>query len=220
MELIIPLFSIIFINLLLSGDNALVIALACRHLPGDQQHKAVFWGGAGAIILRLMFVFVAAMLLKIPLLQFFGGFLLLWIAVKLTKGEHHTENIEAAHSLWGAVKTIIVADVVMSLDNVLAIVGVAKGNYLLLTIGLGISIPIIIWGSKFIIRLMEKWPVIVIAGAAFLGWVGGEMTVSDSRLAGTVHAYGFLHYGIPAVFAGIVLFFYYFVFQGGRVRVS
>ena len=219
MDFIMPLLSIVFINLLLSGDNALVIALACRQLQGDQQNKAVFWGGAGAILLRLVFVFVVAMLLRIPLLQFFGGFLLLWIAVNLTKGEQHTENIEAAHSLWGAVKTIIVADVVMSLDNVLAIVGVAKGNYLLLAIGLGISIPIIIWGSKFIIRLMEKWPVIIIAGAAFLGWVGGEMTVADPHMAGMVHAYGFLHYGVPAAFAGIVLFFYYFVFQGAKVRV-
>lgn len=219
MDFIMPLLSIVFINLLLSGDNALVIALACRQLQGDQQNKAVFWGGAGAILLRLVFVFVVAMLLRIPLLQFFGGLLLLWIAVKLTKGEHHTENIEPAHGLWGAVKTIIVADVVMSLDNVLAIVGVAKGNYLLLAIGLGISIPIIIWGSKFIIRLMEKWPVIIIAGAAFLGWVGGEMTVADPHLGGMVHAYGFLHYGVPAVFAGIVLFFYYFVFQGAKVRV-
>lgn len=206
MDLILPLFSIILINILLSGDNALVIALASRNLPEHQQRAAILWGGAGAIGLRIIFVFVATALLQIPYLQLIGGILLLWIALKLVSDDHQgTENIEASANLWGAVKTIIVADVVMSLDNVIAIVGVAKGNYLLLIIGLAISIPIIIWGSKLILYFIERWPIIITIGAAFLGWVGGEMFVSESHIAHYLEVYPALHWGIPTLFAIIVL---------------
>lgn len=206
MEYVVALFSIILINMLLSGDNALVIALASRNLPTEQQRRAIVWGGAGAIGLRMIFVFVAAALLQVPYLQLVGGLLLLWIALKLINGDHgEPEDIQAASDLWGAVKTIIIADVVMSLDNVIAIVGVAKGNYILLAIGLAISIPIIIWGSQIILHLMERWPAIVTLGAAFLGWVGGEMFVSEKHIAHYLEIYPILHWAIPALFAGIVL---------------
>lgn len=206
MDYILVLFSIILINMLLSGDNALVIALASRNLPPEQQRSAIIWGGMGAIGLRMVFVFVAAALLQIPYLQIAGGLLLLWIALKLIAGDHdETKNIEAASDIWSAVKTIIVADVVMSLDNVIAIVGVAKGNYILLAIGLAISIPIIIWGSKIILHLMERWPMIVTFGAAFLGWVGGEMFVAEGHIAHYLELYPALHWGIPGLFAAVVL---------------
>lgn len=211
MDYIFVLFSIILINMLLSGDNALVIALASRNLPHEQQKSAIIWGGAGAIGLRMVFVFVAAALLAVPYLQLAGGLLLLWIALKLIAGNHdEPAHIEPAADLWSAVKTIIIADVVMSLDNVIAIVGVAKGNYILLAIGLAISIPIIIWGSKIILYFMERWPVIVTLGAAFLGWVGGEMFVAEKHIAHYLELYPLLHWIIPALFAVVVLMVDYF----------
>ncbi|MCX7780525.1 MAG: TerC family protein [Negativicutes bacterium] len=206
MEYIFPLFSIVFINMLLSGDNALLIALASRRLPPEQQKTAILWGGAGAIGLRLVFVFVAARLLKLPYLQLLGGFLLLWIAIKLISGDRdEVKSVEASHDLWGAVKTIILADVVMSLDNVIAIAGVARGNYFLLALGLAISIPVIIWGSRLILHLMERWPVIITLGGAFLGYVGGEMAVADDKMLPILEAYPILNYGMPALFALLVL---------------
>lgn len=206
MEYVFALFSIILINMLLSGDNALVIALASRNLPPEQQRLAILWGGAGAIGLRMIFVFIAAALLQVPYLQLVGGILLLWIALKLISGDHgETEDIQAASDIWTAVKTIIIADVVMSLDNVIAIVGVAKGNYILLAVGLAISIPIIIWGSTIILKLMERWPIIVTLGAAFLGWVGGEMFVAERHITHYLELYPIMHWAVPALFAGIVL---------------
>ncbi|SDF22000.1 TerC family protein [Sporolituus thermophilus] len=200
------LFSITTINLLLSGDNALVIALASRNLPARQQRSAVFYGGAGAIILRIILTFIAIFLLQIPYLQLLGGLLLLWVAIKLISGEEKThEEIEAASSLWAAVKTILVADLVMSLDNVLAIAGIAKGNIPLLVIGLGISIPIIIGGSRAIMLLMERWPVVILFGAAFLGWTAGEMVLADKQVGIWLAAYPWAHWAIPALFAAVVV---------------
>jgi YjbE family integral membrane protein len=219
MEYIFTLFSIMLINMLLSGDNALVIALASRNLPQEQQKAAIFWGGAGAVGLRMIFVFIAAILLKVPYLQLLGGILLLWIAIKLITGDHEEEKeIEGAQSIWGAVKTIIIADVVMSLDNVIAIVGVAKGNFILIAIGLAISIPIIIWGSKLIIHLMERWPIIVTLGAAFLGWVGGEMSVSDQKVHSILAMYPLLHWLVPAAFAVIVLAVNYIIKAKSKMK--
>lgn len=206
MELLVPLFSIIMINLLLSGDNALVIALACRALPKEQQKKAIFWGGAGAVGLRILLTLFAIILLQVPYLQFAGGLLLLWVAVKLMKGEHEShEDIKAASTIWDAVKTILIADLVMSLDNVIAIAGVAKGHLGLLIIGLAISIPIILWGSRLIMSLMEKWPVIITAGAAFLGWTAGEMMTGDTKIEQLLVPYTWAHWLIPLSLAIFVI---------------
>jgi len=205
MEYFVGLISIITINLILSGDNALVIALASRRLPEKQQRLAILFGGAGAIIFRILLTFAAIFLLQISYLQLLGGLLLLWIAIKLVKQENEGENITAADNLAEAVKTIIIADVVMSLDNVIAIAGVAKGNIMLLVIGLAISIPIIIWGSKAIQMLMEKWPIIILLGAAFLGWTAGDMVVSDPKVAPLLITYGWLEEAVAVTFAALVL---------------
>ncbi|MBP2634961.1 MAG: integral rane protein, YjbE family [Firmicutes bacterium] len=205
MEFAVALMSIITVNLLLSGDNALVIALASRKLPPEQQKKAIFWGGAGAIGLRIILTFAAIVLLQIPYLQLIGGLALLWIAVKLLVGEEDNHELEANSNLWGAIKTIVVADLVMSVDNVIAIAGVAKGNVMLLIIGLAISIPIIIWGSKMINMLMERWPIIITIGAAFLGWTAGEMATADKKIAPLLNPYPWTHWVIPLFFAVIVV---------------
>ncbi len=206
MEILVPLFSIIMINLLLSGDNALVIALASRALPKEQQKKAIFWGGAGAVGLRIILTVFAIILLQIPYLQFAGGLLLLWVAVKLMRGEHEShEEIKAASTIWDAVKTILVADLVMSLDNVIAIAGVAKGHMGLLIIGLAISIPIILRGSRLIMSLMEKWPIVITLGAAFLGWTAGEMIVGDKKIEELLFSYPWAHWLIPVSLALFVI---------------
>ncbi|SMC82601.1 TerC family protein [Sporomusa malonica] len=205
MDWAVALLSIITVNLLLSGDNALVIALASRKLPPEQQKKAIFWGGAGAIGLRILLTFAAIILLKIPYLQLIGGLALLWIAINLLAGEENHEELEAKNSLGDAIKTIIIADLVMSIDNVIAIAAVAKGNVTLLVIGLAISIPIIIWGSKVIHMLMERWPIIITIGAAFLGWTAGEMAIADKKILPLIEPYPWTHWAIPAAFAIIVI---------------
>ncbi len=205
MDYLVGLISIITINIVLSGDNALVIALASRRLSAKRQKYAVLLGGAGAIVLRIILTFLAIYLFQIPYLQLLAGILLLWIAVKLVKQESEHENIMAAANLGEAVKTIIVADVVMSLDNVIAIAGVAKGNMTLLVIGLAISIPIIIWGSKLIHALMERWPVIIVVGAAFLGWTAGDMVAGDQKLSPFMAEYPWLAIAISLLFTAVVL---------------
>lgn len=205
MEYLLPLFSIIMINILLSGDNALVIALASRKLTAKQQEAAMLYGSAGAIGLRVGLTFVAIFLLAIPYLQIIGGLLLLWIAIRLVADQHHHDKIEAKKSLWDAVKTIILADVVMSLDNVIAIVGIAKGKTSLLIVGLILSIPIIIWGSKIIGVLIQKWPVLIILGSIFLGWTAGEMIVSDNKTLELIGDYSWIKWLIPSIFALSVL---------------
>lgn len=205
MEWAVALLSIITVNLLLSGDNALVIALASRKLPPEQQKKAVFWGGAGAVGLRVVLTFLAIVLLKIPYLQLLGGLALLWIAINLLVGDDNHEELEAKNSLGEAIKTIIVADMVMSIDNVIAIAAVAKGNIILLIIGLTISIPIIIWGSKAIRLLMERWPLIITIGAAFLGWTAGEMAIADKKIMPILEQYSWPHWAVPLIFAIIVV---------------
>lgn len=197
--------SIITVNLLLSGDNALVIALASRKLPPEQQKKAVFWGGAGAIGLRTLLTFAAIVLLQIPYLQLLGGLALLWIAIKLLAGDEDHEELEAKNSLGDAIKTIIVADMVMSIDNVIAIAAVAKGHMTLLVVGLAISIPIIIWGSRAINLLMERWPIIITIGAAFLGWTAGDMATADKKIMPLLEPYPWTHWAIPLAFAAIVI---------------
>lgn len=207
MEYLVPLFSIIMINILLSGDNALVIALASRKLTSRQQKAVMIWGSGGAIGLRIALTFIAVFILKIPYVQMAGGLLLLWIAIKLIADQKHHETVAPQRNLWAAVKTIIVADVVMSLDNVIAIIGIAKGNIVLLIIGLVISIPIIIWGSKVIGLFIQKWPIIIMMGSVFLGWTAGEMAISDRQLLRIVDGYSWIQWALPSIFAGIVVVF-------------
>lgn len=181
-ELYVGLLKIILINIVLSGDNAVVIALACRNLPAEQQKKAVFWGSFGAIALRIVLTFVAVWMLKIPFVQVVGGLLLIYIAIKLLKGEGADEHLKSGSTMTEAIKTIIIADLVMSLDNVLAVAGAAGGNLLLIGIGLAISIPLIIFGSQLLMRLMNRFPIIVWAGAALLGYTAGEMILADKAI--------------------------------------
>lgn len=183
MEFMFALFKIMMVNIVLSGDNAVVIAMASRCLPAKQQKMAILWGSAGAIGLRVVLTLVAVVLLQIPYLKFFGGLLLVWIATKLLIENEHSENIESSASLWSAVKTIIVADVVMSLDNTLAIAAVAKGDFLLLGLGLVLSIPLIIFGSQLIVKIMDRYPLIVYAGAGLIAWTAGEMMQQDKLMA-------------------------------------
>lgn len=173
---------ITLINLVLSGDNALVIAMASRRLPERLRRKAVWWGTFGAIALRIALTFVAVLLLKLPLLQTAGGLLLMVIAVKLLMGEGHGD-VQSAATVAGAVQTILLADLVMSLDNVLAVAALSRGDPILLASGIALSIPLILWGSSFIVRLLNRFPALTLIGAAILGYAAGEMFLAD-RLAG------------------------------------
>ena len=204
MEYLWPLFSIIMINILLSGDNALVIALASRNLAPKQQQKVMLWGSIGAIALRIGLTFIAVLIFKIPYLQIAGGVLLLWISIQLLADQKHDEKVEAKKSFWDAVKTIIVADAVMSLDNIIAIIGVAKGDTILLVVGLLISIPIIIWGSKFIGLFIQKWPIIITIGSVFLGWTAGDMVIADGQLLQIVNLFPWMSWAVPGTFTVIV----------------
>ena len=182
---------IIMIDILLGGDNAVVIALACRKLPPKLRTQGILWGTAGAIALRVVLIFFALTLLAIPFLKLVGAILLVWIGIKLLLPEHDDEhgNIQASDRLWAAVKTVIVADLVMSVDNVIAIAGAAQasGNtdhqMPLVIFGLLVSIPIIVWGSQLVIKLMDRFPLIITAGGMLLGWIAGTMAISDPAVA-------------------------------------
>ena len=176
---------IILIDIVLSGDNAVVIALACRNLSPELRKTGIFWGVAGAISLRVVLTVFAALVMNLPWLKLVGGLLLVWIAVKLMLPEEADgRDIKASGNLWGAVKTIIVADFVMSLDNVIAVAGAAHGSLPLLLFGLAVSIPLIVWSSQLILHWMERWPSIVLFGAALLGYVAGQMIFSDPGVIG------------------------------------
>jgi len=204
-DFFIGLIKIVLINIVLSGDNAVVIALACRRLPTNQQKKAVFWGSLGAVILRVFLTFVAVELLQVPFLKIVGGLLLVYIAINLLKGDEDT-NLKASTTLLGAVRTIIIADLIMSLDNVVAVAGAAGNNILLIIIGLAISIPLIIWGSQLLMKLMDRFPIIVILGAALLGYTAGEMIVGDDVLHRWIEGLGWAaEKGIPIILAVFVV---------------
>ena len=192
-EFWIALSQIILINIVLSGDNAVVIALACRSLPPKQQKAAILFGSAGAIVLRIVLTFFAVYLLTLPYLKLIGAALLLWIGIGLLKGEDGDEELEGHAGLAAAIKTIIIADLVMSLDNVIGVAAAAKGNVPLLVIGLVISIPLIIFGSTLILKLMNRFPVIITIGAGLLGWVAGEMAVGDPSAKLFVEQHHWLH---------------------------
>jgi YjbE family integral membrane protein len=185
-DLIVGILTITYVNFILSGDNAVVIAMAVRSLPSKQQSLGIFWGSFGAVVLRIGLTWVAAVLLGVPGLRLAGGLLLIWIAWKLVKpaDEGEEEHVKASANLWEAVKIVIMADLVMSLDNVLAVAAAAKGSMLLLIFGLGMSIPIILCCSAIISRLMGRYPWLVIAGGVILGKVAGEMLATDPIIMG------------------------------------
>ncbi|WP_159883887.1 TerC family protein [Paenibacillus puerhi] len=203
-ENVLLFFEIMLINIVLSGDNAVVIALASKNLPVSQRKQAIWWGAFGAIALRVALTVVAVYVLDIPYIQGIGSLLLLWIAIKLlVDDEGHTDVREAA-TLGKAVSTIILADFVMSLDNVLAIAAKAKGEIGIIIMGIGLSIPIIVWGSNLVVKLLKKFPVLVFLGAGILGYTSGEMFLADTsvsnRLLGDTP-----HYIIPLVTTVIVI---------------
>ena len=180
----IAVLQIIAIDILLGGDNAVVIALACRKLPDTQRKQGILWGVAGAIGLRIVLIFFAVQLLEVPWLKIVGALLLFWIGVKLLLPEEEDAhgNVAASTTLMGAIKTIIVADAVMSLDNVIAVAGAANGSMTLVVFGILVSIPIVVWGSQLVLKLMDRFPVVITAGGALLGWIGGGMIVGDPAL--------------------------------------
>lgn len=202
----VTLGQIILINIVLSGDNAVVIALAARSLPPHQQKQAVFWGAGAAVVMRILLTIIAVELLRWPYLKIIGAILLLWIAVKLLVPEEDDENVQSSDNLFKAIKTILIADLVMSLDNVIGVAAAAKGNTTLLVIGLAISIPLVIFGATMLMRLMERWPVIITIGAGLLGWVSGEMLITDPAIADWVNANAhWLHTVAPAFGAVAVI---------------
>lgn len=187
---------IIWVNILLSGDNAVVIALAARNLPPAQRQRAVIFGSAAAIALRVVLTLFAVSLLQYPYLKLIGAVLLLWVGIQLLQPEDDDDNqVHAAEHLWSAVRTILVADLVMSMDNVIAVAGAAESGppaakFLLLTIGLGLSIPLIIAGSQLLMVVMQRWPLIITVGAGLLGYVAGEMIVTDKASHAQIAAWG------------------------------
>jgi YjbE family integral membrane protein len=204
-EFWLALFQIILINIVLSGDNAVVIALASRSLPPAQQKKAILFGSVGAIILRIVLTFFAVYLLSLPYLKLAGAAMLLWIGVNLLKGDDDDAELEGHSNLAAAIKTIIIADLVMSLDNVIGVAAAAKDNVALLVIGLAVSIPLIIYGSTLILKLMTRLPVIITIGAGLLGWVAGEMAISDPAIKAWVDGHHSLHTIAPVAGALLVI---------------
>jgi YjbE family integral membrane protein len=214
----VALLQIIWIDLLLSGDNAVVIALACRSLPPRQQRWGIILGAGAAIALRVVFAGGITFLLEVPWLKIIGGLLLFWIAVKMTQGEEHGDeqdegggHVRSAAGLFGAIRTIVIADAVMSLDNVIAIAGAAQksehevGRIVLIALGLLISIPLIVYGSTLLLKVLTRYPILVIAGAALLGWIGAEVIITDPALIGWIDARAaFLHWAAPTAGAALV----------------
>jgi YjbE family integral membrane protein len=194
------LLAIILIDLVLAGDNAIVIALAARSLPADLQKKAIFWGSAAAIVMRVVLTITAVTLLTLPYLKLVGGILLVYIGVQLLADSDGEEDMKAESSIWAAIRTILIADLVMSLDNVLAVAAAAQSGpeetrMLLLIIGLALSIPLIIFGSTMLLKLMDRFPLIITFGAGLLGWLAGGMIVDDPALVD----------GIQSIFGDIKL---------------
>jgi len=200
---------IIIIDMLLGGDNAVVIALACRRLPEQQRNRGIFWGVFGAISLRAVFLFFAVSLLALPYLKIIGGLLLFWIAFKMATPEVESageEEVNGGTTLMSAIRTVVVADAVMSLDNVVAVAAAARDNWTQAALGILVSIPIIVWGSKIVLRLMDRFPVIILLGAALLGWIAGGLMVNDIAVRPWMAQLpSWLHYVASAIGAVIVL---------------
>ena len=214
---------IIMIDILLGGDNAVVIALACRKLPPEQRTKGILWGTAGAIILRVVLIAFALTLLQVPYLKLVGAALLIWIGVKLLAPQDEDEhsNIEGSDRLWAAVKTVIVADLVMSVDNVIAIAGAATGageqhQLPLVIFGLLVSVPIIIWGSQMVLKLMDRFPIIITIGGMLLGWIAGTMAHTDPAVVDWLPQTKTWYYGLGI--AGALLVYLAGVVMRGRAK--
>ncbi|WP_410514493.1 TerC family protein [Paenibacillus sp. BR2-3] len=203
------LVEILMVNLVLSGDNAMVIALASKNLPEKHRKTAVWWGAAGAVILRCLLTFAAVLLLQIPYIQAGGGLLLLWISFKLLLEEEEDLRVEEGYTVGRAIRTILVADFIMSLDNVLAIAGLAKGNLALIVVGIAMSIPIVVWGSSIIVSWLHRFPFLVFIGAYILAFTAGEMLLHDAKLGAalsfllpTLHSILPIVFGVTVVVAG------------------
>jgi YjbE family integral membrane protein len=200
------LVKIVWINTILSGDNAVVIALAARTLPPHHQKLAVLWGSAAAVILLVIFTIGAAKLMELPYVQLVGGLMLLWIGAKLLADDDEQEGEFKHHgTLMSAIRTILVADLIMSLDNVIAVAAAAQGSLTLLILGLGISIPVVIFGATLMVRVMERYPLLAVAGACLIGWVAGETVVSDSAVASVIGPMHWVHYAAAVIGAVLVL---------------
>jgi YjbE family integral membrane protein len=199
------LLSIIVIDLVLAGDNAIVIGLAARNLPKNQQGKVIFWGTVGAIVIRAIATLAVVWLLKIPGLLLIGGILLIWIAYKLLVDEKK-HDAAPAESFWAAIRTIVIADALMGLDNVLAVAGAAHGNFLLVVLGLIISVPIVVWGSTIILKFVDKYPVIITIGSAVLAYTAAKMIFSEKFVAAYFDDLAYLKYGIEILIIAAVVF--------------
>lgn len=197
---------IIMIDIILGGDNAVVIALASRNLPVEQRNKAVFYGTSIAILVRVLLTAVAVWLLKIPLIMLVGGLILIWISIKLlTDKDNDSTSIKSSYTLGAAIKTIVIADVAMGVDNVLAVAGASEGNILLVVLGLLISIPIIVWGSKLILKLLDKYPIILYIGSAVLAFTAAKMMTNEPILKGFITSEPYLKWLVPLVVIALVI---------------
>ncbi|USB34638.1 TerC family protein [Paenibacillus sp. YPG26] len=197
------LLSIILIDLVLAGDNAIVIGLAARNVPKKDQKKVIMWGTVGAIVVRVVMTVLVVQLLAIPGLRLAGGLALLWIAYKLIVDDKG-HDIKAGNKVWAAIRTIIIADTMMGLDNVLAVAGAAHGDNVMVIIGLAISIPIMIWGSTVILKLTERFPIVITLGAAVLAWTAAKMLVDEPLVSGWF-ANGAVKYGFELIMIAIVV---------------
>ena len=207
-EAIIALTQIMFINVVLSGDNAVVIALACRRLSPAHQKQAFLWGSVGVVALMVVLTVFVVFLLSLPYLEIAGSLLLLWIGIKLLVAEDEggEGGVDQKDTLMAAIRTIIIADMVMSLDNVLAMAAAAKGHMWMLVVGLVITVPVILFGSALLMKLMERFPIFVMIGAALIGWVAGEMIISDPAIKGWIDAnMASLHTIAPVACAALVI---------------
>ena len=210
------LLGIVVIDLTLAGDNALVIAMAVRTLPRRQQVLGRLWGTAGAVVLRLLFIAIATFLLAVPGLQLVGGLLLVWIAVKLVRQtEHAEESVRGGASLREAIWIIVIADAAMSLDNVLAVAAAAHGDFVLVAIGIALSLPLVVWGSGLLALMMGRWPWIVWLGAGILGWVAGEMMLREPFMAARFAEW---HYPVSAALAVVLTLLGWWYARRGRAR--
>lgn len=203
----IALLQILAIDILLGGDNAVVIAMACRRLPREKRRQAIWGGMLGAILVRIVLLFFAMQLLALPWLKLLGALLLLWVGIKLIAANDDDEEVDGGVRLWTAIRTIIVADVVMSLDNVIAVAAAGQGNLWLVSAGVLISIPLIVLGSRLVLALMDRFPSVVLFGGALIGWIAGGLGVADPALHDwlPVSEPWWLHYLASAVGAALVL---------------
>lgn len=208
MEHLLLLTEILIINLVLSGDNAVVIAMASKNLPPQQRKQAVWWGAFGAVLMRGILTWLAAILLKIPFIQAVGGLLLAMIAFNLLRRREHNADKKYADTIWKAIQTILVADFIMSLDNVLAIAALADGDLAILLIGIAISMPIVIWGSNIITDWLQRFPILIFAGAGILGYTAGDMMLKDAKLGYFLtEMLPVMHGWIPLMIAAVVIIF-------------